>query len=155
MLFFSKECLVTSSGIDNTENGLSGSKTTPKKAWESAHKHSHTCTWRRSAIMLCPLCLFISVSASAITSFVAKRIMIAFYLEHFYRSFTFLIFNILRYEWKEGALCISAYIIFIYAFKYAPHTCSLMHFNLLAHIKPVDYISYIANIYFLQTMLEI
>ncbi|KAK7173351.1 hypothetical protein R3I93_003235 [Phoxinus phoxinus] len=27
-----KECLVTSSGIDNTENGLSGSKSTPKKA---------------------------------------------------------------------------------------------------------------------------
>lgn len=36
----SKECLVTSSGIDNTENGLSGSKAdskpTPKKKWESA-----------------------------------------------------------------------------------------------------------------------
>lgn len=38
----SKECLVTSSGIDNTENGLSGSKAdskpkpTPKKKWENA-----------------------------------------------------------------------------------------------------------------------
>lgn len=36
--FYSKECLVTSSGIDNTENGLSGSKAdskaTPKKKWK-------------------------------------------------------------------------------------------------------------------------
>lgn len=42
LIFFpcSKECLVTSSGIDNTENGLSGSKAgskpTPKKKWNSA-----------------------------------------------------------------------------------------------------------------------
>lgn len=39
-LHCSKECLVPSSGIDNTENGLSGSKAatkpTPKKKWESA-----------------------------------------------------------------------------------------------------------------------
>lgn len=40
--FCSKECLVTSSGIDNTENGLSGSKAdskpTPKKKWKQANK---------------------------------------------------------------------------------------------------------------------
>ncbi|XP_012683890.1 sodium channel, voltage-gated, type IV, beta b [Clupea harengus] len=33
-----KECLVTSSGIDNTENGLSGSKSTPKPTPKKAPK---------------------------------------------------------------------------------------------------------------------
>lgn len=45
-LLCSKECLVTSSGIDNTENGLSGSKAatkpTPKKKWESACQRTTT-----------------------------------------------------------------------------------------------------------------
>ena len=50
----SKECLVSSSGIDNTENGLSGSKAdskpTPKKKWEKCmytkpYEYSYLCTF--------------------------------------------------------------------------------------------------------------